>query len=503
MPKTSAREKIDMANQVEPHLERGNALYMQGRYAEAADCYRLALRQRPENVDARNNLGAALADLGRANDAIACYQEVLRLQPHHAGAYYNLGNVFRLAGRYDEAIACYAQALLRRPDLAEGHHNLAITLRRLGRLAEAHASIRRALELRPGNPGSLVSLGLVLAESGRLAEALACYDQALAAEPDNADAHHNRAQAWLQLGDWTRGWPEYEWRWKCSEFTPRDLSRPPWDGSSLDGRTILLHAEQGAGDTLQFVRYARQVKRRGGTVLLSAPERLHAILHTADGIDRLLPPIGDAPLPDFDIHCPLLSLPAILATTLANVPADVPYLDAEADRVEHWRKALEGVAGFRVGIAWQGNRSMLPNDLWRSVPLARFEPLARVDGVQLISLQRGEKTDTEGRVPIVLLSERFDEDTAAFLDTAAVMRNLDLVVTCDTAIAHLAGALGVPAWVVLPAIPNWRWLLDRDDTPWYPTIRLFRQVHFGRWEEPFERVAGHLTRLAAAARSRG
>jgi Flp pilus assembly protein TadD len=489
----------------ETDLQRGNALYQQGRYAEAAECYRAALRQRPEDVDALNNLGAALADLGRPAEAVVCYQQALRVQPRHATAHYNLGNLLRVAGRFEEAIACYADALRLRPDMAEGHHNLGITLRRLGRLAEARASILRALELRPGDAASEVSLGLTLAEAGRQAEALAWYDEVIRRAPENADAHHNRAQTWLLQGDWARGWSEYEWRWRCSEFRPPNFAAPRWDGAPLDGRTILLPTEQGFGDTINFVRYATLVQERGGTVLLAAPERLHPLLGTAAGIDRLVPQgLPREALPPFDVYCPLLSLPGLFGATPGSVPADVPYLRAEPDRVERWRQALEPIAGFRVGLAWRGSPTMLPYDRWRSIPLSRVEPLARIEGVRLIGLQLGPGSEDigalAGRFSVVDLADRLDESAGAFLDTAAVMMNLDLVVTCDTAIVHLAGALGVPAWLILSTVPNWRWLLDREDTPWYPTVRLFRQVFAGCWDEPIGRMAALLPKLVEARR---
>jgi Flp pilus assembly protein TadD len=479
--------------------DQGNALYMQGRNAEAVECYRRALRQRPDDVDALNNLGAALANLGRLADAASCYEQALRLQPDKAEVYYNYANALRISGRYPEAIRLYAQAVRYRPEMPEGHNNLAISLRRQGRLAEAMISARRALELRPGYPTALVNLGLSLVESGHVAEGLVCYDEAIRRDPENADAHHDRAQAWLLVGDWERGWAEYEWRWRSSEFTPLGYRQPKWDGTPLAGRRILLHTEQGFGDAIHFVRYARLVKERGGRVFLAAAERLHALLRTAPGIDRMVPLPHTQPLPEFDVYCPLMSLPALFGATTTNVPADIPYLQADPERVERWRHAIAPYRGLRVGIAWQGSPSMLPHDLWRSIPLARFEPLARVEDVCLISLQRGAGVDQlaalGGKFPVVDVARDFDETPGVLLDTAAVMKNLDLVITCDTSIGHLAGALGVPVWIALQAVPAWRWLLDGEDTAWYPTARLFRQILFGSWDQPFRRMAGALRKL--------
>ncbi|MBV8230192.1 MAG: glycosyltransferase family protein [Planctomycetaceae bacterium] len=479
--------------------DRGNAYYLQGRFTEAEACYREALRLRPDEAETHNNLGAALADQGLLEAAIMSYREALRLLPEYADAFYNLGNALRLSGRYAEAVACYGQALRLRPGSAEAHNNLGTALLRLGRLSESITSLREALRLRPGYTLALINLGLALAESGRLAEAIACDDEALRVEPENADAHRNRALALLLVGDLTRGWADYQWRWRCADFIPPRFSRPLWDGSPLEGRTILLYTEQGLGDTLQFVRYARLVKRRGGVVILAAQAPLLPLLTGGAGIDRFV--ARDASLPDFDVHYPLMSLPGLFGTTLVTIPAEVPYLRAEPARVERWRRALGPIRGFRVGIAWQGSPTN-PDDRRRSIPLVQFAPLARVEGVRLISLQRGTGLEQlralDGRFPVIDLAGRSDDPGASFLDTAAIMANLDLVVTCDTSVAHLAGALGFPTWVALAAVPDWRWLLDREDSPWYPTLRLFRQVHQGIWVEPFERMARMLGDRVAA-----
>lgn len=468
----------------------GNALYLLGRYAEAADCYRRACVLRPDDADAHCNLGAALADQGMLAEAIPCYEQALRLRPQFPSAQFNLGNALRLLDRCNEAASAYAEALRLQPHFAECHNNLGIALYRQGRLAEALASYREAIRLWPGFGRAHTNLGLALADSGRLAEAEAAHEEALRLLPDDPDAHRNRSLALLLLGDYERGLPEYDWRWRCADFSPPRTDRPRWDGSPLDGRTILLYTEQGMGDTLQFVRFVPHVQQRGGRVVLAAPASLHPVLSRCVGIEQLVPLAAEPP--PFDAYCPLMSLAAVFGTTLATIPNRVPYLRADPALSERWRRELAGIPGFKVGIAWQGNPRVL-YDRSRSIPLRAFEPLAKVAGVRLISLQKGQGTEQLGSVAqdfeVIALRPDLDETSGALMDTAAIIENLDLVVTCDTVIAHLAGALAARAWVALPLVPDWRWLLDREDSPWYPSLRLFRQIHAGSWAEPFARMA--------------
>ncbi len=296
----------------------------------------------------------------------------------------------------------------------------------------------------------------------------------------------------------TEAGPNSKWRWQTREAVSPPFSRAPWDGSSLAGRTILLHTEQGLGDTIQFVRYASLVKERGGTVLLRCTRALQSLLGSARGIDRLIP--EESPLPVFDFDAPLLSLPSVFGTSLATVPAEIPYLFADPDLIEHWRRELDRYPGFRIGVVWQGNPKH-KNDCRRSFPLTHFAPVAGLRGVRLFSLQIGpgheQLSRLDDRFSIVDLGSGRGEAADSFMDTAAVMKNLDLVISVDSAVAHLAGALGVPVWVALPFAPDWRWLLEREDSPWYPTMRLFRQSRPGDWAGVFERIAGELQRLLA------
>jgi Flp pilus assembly protein TadD len=444
----------------------GTVCQLQGRRGEAADCYRQALRLRPDHTVAHNNLGVALMQDGRPEEAEACYRQVLRVKPEDPEALTNLGTVLMEQGRPGEAEACY----------------------------------RRVLPLRPDNPELLNGLGCALAAQARPAEAEACFQEVVRLAPDHAEGHRNLAIALLAQGRFERGWVEYEWRWRCPDYPKRALPQPPWDGSPLGGRTILLHAEQGLGDTLHFIRYAPLVKQRGGTVVVACPRPLARLLAGCAGIDRV---VGQGePLPAFDTHAPLLSLPRLFGTTLATVPANVPYLSADANLLRRWAEAVGRDPAFKIGIAWQGNPKQ-GGDRQRSVPLSHFEALARLEGVRLYSLQKGAGCEhlRAAGFPVVDLAGRLDEATGPFMDTAALMKVLDLVVTCDSAVAHLAGGLGVPAWVALSYAPDWRWLLAREDSPWYPTLRLFRQGRPGAWADVFGRMAEALNERLAARRS--
>jgi Flp pilus assembly protein TadD len=466
------------------------ALAQAGRPQEAVGALEGALRLKPDYPEACYNLGNVLRELGRRDEAIERFRQAVSQRPCYAEALNNLGLALSESGRPGEAAVLLRQAARLRPQM-EAHNNLGLALADLGRFGGAEGCYERALALDGGYAEAHVNLGSCFKERGRSEEAVACYEQALRLDPTSASARYNRALALLQQGDYERGWPEYEWRWRRPQ-TPRPFEQPRWDGSPLEGRTILLWCEQGLGDTIQFIRYASLVKAKGGTVVLECPPRLVPLLSTCAGVDRLMAE-GEA-LPGFDVQTPLLSLPGLLGTTFESVPAEVPYLHPEPQRVERWRKRLEGVQGYRVGVVWQGNPKF-QWDRWRSVPLEEFAPLAGVEGVRLVSLQQGHGAEQvralHDRFPVEDLGEKLDVE-GAFLDTAAVMRCLDLVVSADTAAAHLAGALGVPAWVPLAKVADWRWGRGRAGTPWYPATRLFRQRRLGEWRPVFRRMAENL-----------
>ncbi len=476
-----------------------NSLSLAGAYLQAGDWPRaeLACRQvlavDPSVGDAWFILGVASQILGKIHESVGCYRNAVQLVPYNAEAWNNLGASYSSLRRPEEAEACIRQALRLAPDYAQAHNNLGNALQAQGKHDEAITCYRRALHFKPDYHAAYDHLGLVLHAQGRLAEAVDCYGQALRLAPEYAVAHMNRALAWLQMGDFARGWVEYEWRWRCPEHPVPDLAAPVWDGTPLDGRTILLRAEQGLGDTLQFIRYARLVEHQGGRVVVSCPGSLARLLARTPGVDRVVP--EEPPDFEFACHAPLMSLPRILGTTLQTIPAEVPYISPDPALSLHWREELEAIDGLKVGIAWQGNPDH-KKDRLRSFKLDRFEPLARIPGVRLFNLQKGFGSEqlekASGRLPITDLGPRLDD----FMDTAAVVANLDLLILPDTALAHLAGALGVPAWVALPFASDWRWLLAREDTPWYPTMRLFRQARWGDWDDVFGRIERDLTCLA-------
>lgn len=470
----------------EAHSNLGMAFAEQNKLMEAIDSYQQALRLKPDLAETHNNLANILRQQGRLTEAVAGYHQALRIKPGYAEAYSNLGVAMLEQGKPAEAEACHRQALRLKPEIPEAHNNLGMAFQEQGKLAEAVACYQQALRLRPDYAEFHNNLGVAIAEQGRLTEAAACYEQAIRLKPDYADAHLNLAYSRFFRGDLDAAWPEYEWRWRRRGFSPPSFRQPLWDGSRLDGQTIFLFAEQGLGDTLQFIRYASPVRQLGGKLIVQCQKPLLRMLARCAGIDRLVP-AGATP-PPFDCYAPLLSLPRILGTNLANIPAMVPYFSVDSTLITNWRQRLSGIKGFKVGIAWQGNPEHA-RDRRRSVLLQSFAPLSRVPGIQLVSLQKGpgqeQLPELASQLGVLDPTDRLDD----FLDTAALMLNLDLVITVDTAVAHLAGAFGIPVWVALAIDPDWRWLLEREDSPWYPTMRLFRQSAWGDWTGVFERMA--------------
>ncbi len=437
------------------------ASQLMGRIADSVKYYRNSVRFTPGNPEAWNNLGASLSSLKRPEEAERALRRALEMEPGYAQAHNNLGNALQAQGRFDEALDCYHCALDFKPDYFEVYDHV----------------------------------GLVLQCQGRLEEAADWFTRALERAPENGAIHMNYALTCLQRGEFARGWQEYEWRFRCREHPILAQGMPLWDGSPLDGRRILLWAEQGLGDTIQFIRYAPAVAQRGGFVVVSCPRPLVGILATCPGVTEVVP--EGTTQTEFACHAPLMSLPRIFGTTLESIPSGVPYLSADGRLARLCGEEPGTFVGFKIGIAWQGNPDH-KKDRLRSFHSARFEPLAGVPGVRLFSLQKGpgseQLKEASCRFPVTDLGSNVED----FMDTAAVLKNLDLVITPDTSLAHLAGALGVPVWVTIPFASDWRWLMDREDTPWYPTMRLFRQRRWGDWDEVFGRIVREIREVVEA-----
>jgi tetratricopeptide (TPR) repeat protein len=471
---------------------RGGVLRDLRRPAEALASYDQALAIKGDYAEAFNNRGLALLELQRPAEALVSFERALAIRPDYATALNNRGNTLQDLKRPAEALASFERALALRPSYVQALYNRGIVLRDLLRPAQALASFDQALSINPRHVDALNNRGIVLRDLDRPLEALASYDRALAIDPDNAEIHSNRSSLRLLLGDFDRGFEEFEWRWRAQDFAPwrRDFAAPLWRGEEpLAGRTILLHAEQGFGDAIQFVRYVPLVAARGARVVLEVPPPLAGLLSRIEGATTV---IGRGErLPEFDCHCPLLSLPLAFKTRLETIPAGVPYLSACADRVIEWKRRLPQTPARRIGIAWAGNPGF-KGDLTRSIGLARFSGLLSAGGIAFLGLQRdlrdGDRDLLRSYPQVTPLGEAIED----FEDTAAIMSLVDLVITSDTSVAHLAGALGRPVWILLQYAPDWRWLRGRDDSPWYPTAQLFRQSEFGDWESVVRRVKDEL-----------
>jgi tetratricopeptide (TPR) repeat protein len=464
--------------------------FQRRRMVEALHFLCEALKVNSSSADAMSNLGLAYQATGRHEEAIASYRDALGLAPDHPEILYNLGNACLALGRLDEALSSYDGALAREPEHAGALVNRGNTLVRLNRPAEAIASYDKALIVLPGHSQILTNRGHALRRLDRPHEALKDFAAAIAASPAFPEAHFEAAMARLTLGDFEAGWKAYEWRWNTAAFARHGAQpdAPLWLGQEpIRGKTILLHAEQGFGDTIQFIRYAPLLAARGANVICEVQPELQQLLSQLEGITVIS---SGEPRPPFDLHCPLLSLPLAFGTKPETIPAATPYLAAPAERLEYWRERLPP-GQPRAGFVWSGQPSH-KNDSNRSIPLARLAALFEDPPLQCISLQRDLRNvdaDVLRNLPkLVHLGGALRD----FADTAAIIALLDVVISVDTAVAHLAGALGKPVIILLPYAADFRWMRDRDDTPWYPTAKLFRQTAFGDWNSVIARLRDEL-----------
>ena len=482
----------------EPQLQEAIQAHRRGDLSTARRLYGQILQSDPRNATAVSNLAVIAISDGDYALAESYLHEALSIRTDDAEVYGNLGVVLRAQGRLEEALGAYAQALCIKPDYADVYHNLGNALGDQSRFEEAVGAYRKAIELKPDYTEAYNNLGNALQELKRSDEALLSYEKALALNPDFADAHLNRGILHLRNGRFAEGWPDYEYRFLTGRYAAaRAVSRfPAWSGESLEGKSILVLPEQGLGDTIQLVRYLPLLAKRGAEVTFLTPPRLARLLRPFAKKDvRMATALDDNA--GFDWEVCLASLPYRLGTELNTIPREVPNLYAEEDLVARWRAKI-GNHGCKVGICWEGN----PNyrDPARSIPLDHFAALAEVPEVRLISLQKFHGLDQLAKLPagmtVETLGDDLDAGPDAFIDTAAAMSAVHLVVTSDTSIAHLAGALGRPVWLALKYAPHWVWMFDRNDSPWYPSMRLFRQAERGKWDSVFSAMAAELHRVA-------
>jgi Tfp pilus assembly protein PilF len=473
----------------------GILMQRRGSLTDAQIAYRHAIALRPDFVGAYSNLGTALQDGGRLDEAIEAYRQAITLQPDFAMAHMNLGVALKEQGKFDEAVLSYQRAITIEPGYDHAHSNLGAALIEMNQPALAVEACRRAVSVNPAMAVGYCNLGAAFKALNRLDEAESAYRQAVAAHPDLPEAHFCLAQILLLQGRHKAGWGEYEWRWKLKEYSWLEnlhgkFVQPAWAGEPLAGKTILVYAEQGLGDTIQFARYLPLLRQQGATVILAVQPPLIKLLQGLDGITVI--PLDQKPLPAFDVHCALLTLPARCGTTLETIPANIPYLAADPVETRRWRDRV-GASGLCVGLVWAGNPSQR-GDRMRSPRLAAMAPLFEVPKVEFVGLQVGP-----GRQDLAAhtLPSNFLDlggEITNFADTAAIMANLDLVISSCTAPLHLAGALGVPVWGLIPFAPHFVWQLERSDSPWYPSLRLYRQERAGQdWKNTMEGVAADLS----------
>lgn len=521
-----------------PHAQAklGAIYYDQNSTDQAIECYRNALSLQHNEAHIYYNLGLCYMKRSEWKDAAEAFKQAVELEPQHQQAHLHLGLVQEKLSQFDIAISAYEKAAELNPDSFEAHHHLGNALRHVERLEEAVEPYRNASRIQPNNihvlmdlanalnmlnyneeslelykkiveisPNAISALynfGFTLKKIDRLEEAMKVYEQVLTKKPDYAPVHFSLSSIYLALGNFEKGWPEYEWRWKTYNEQPKKYNRPLWNGEDLHGKTLLIYAEQGLGDTLQFIRYIKELKKQYPTAqfIFETQKPLTQLLKLQPYIDTVIARNEQAPSCDY--HIPLMTLPCVLKTDLHTIPADIPYIIPDSNRVTYWKEQLPKDTNFKIGICWQGNARYSTQALRRavaskSIDLELFKPLAEIAGVSLYVLQRIDGMEQieqcSFKDKLILFGPEFDTAYGSFMDSAAIIPQLDLIISVDTGVCHLAGALGIPTWVPLPKPADWRWLRNRDDSPWYPSIRLFRQEKIGDWQPVMTRITQAVT----------
>jgi len=462
----------------------------QHQWERAIEHYQQALRLAPDYIEAYGSLGNLWQQQNQLEAALTCYQQILRICPTSAPAYGNMGNIYATKQQWELAATCYRRVLQLWPEDVNTYHRLASVLQAQQQWSTVIDCYQALLRLQPQIVNNYVKLSEAYLILGHPIAAVACYQPALQWQPPSAALHFQYALLLLKLGRFQEGWAEYEWRLQSAAIDYR-LPRPPWDGSPLAGRRLLVHWEQGWGDTIQFVRYLSLIQ--GGQVILASQPELANLLRGVAGVDELIVNESDhLPNVEYEVWISLLSLPRIFTTSLADIPVPVPYLYPAPHQQEKWRARLKqfNPSTFKIGLVWAGSPTH-ENDSNRSCPLSRWAPLAHLaQPITWFSLQKGPAVSQPA--PPGLSLQFLHDELIDFSDTAAVIAELDLVISVDTAVAHLAGAMGKPVWVLLPFINDWRWLINRADSPWYPTMKLFRQPRAGDWQSVLAKVKEEL-----------
>jgi hypothetical protein len=491
-----AMASYDMAITCKPDFaeafyNRGNLLCEIGKFDKAITSYDNAIGVNHYYAKAYTNRGNALQELKQFEAALASYDKAIAIKPGDADAYYNRGNAFHELNEFDRALASYDTAIALMPDYAEAYSNRGNSLQELKKFEDALSCYDNAIALKPDYAEAYYNRGRVLYELNELDKAISSYDKAIGVNPDYTDAYWNKSFALLLAGNYKSAWELYEWRWKCENLsiTKRNFSQPLWLGKeSIEGKTILLHSEQGLGDTIQFCRYIPLVADLGAQVILEVELALTGLLKNLDGITEVV--VKGNVLPAFDCHCPLMSLPLAFKTDLNSIPSPQPYLKCDAGKVAYWQKMLGDKSIPRIGLAWSGSITH-QNDINRSIPLSTMIQHLPT-GLQYVSLQKEIRDSDNAALQSNSNIRHFGDELNDFTDTAALCELMDIVISVDTSIAHLCGASGKKTWVLLPFSPDWRWMLDRDDSPWYSSMKLFRQQSRGDWDGVIDNVNNKL-----------
>ena len=476
-------------------FKKGHELQSQGLFDDAISSFKKAITLNPNFPAPYFSLGALLQQRGYVEDAIVLYQKVLDLSPGHSDTYNILGSAFQAKGQIEMAMESYQKAIEFNPDSYMAHNNLGSALKLMGNIDQAIEQYQIALRLNPDFPEALNNLGNAFRDTNKIDMAIDSYRKSILLKPEFADPHLNLAYAFLLSGRFEEGWKEYEWRWKIKEPLHK-LYQPLWNGEDRAGQTILLYAEQGFGDTIHFVRYASMVAEKGLKVIAGCQRELKSLIGSVKGISQVIA-FGEVS-PRFDIRCPLLSLPGIFKTSMANIPSEVPYIFPGEEIVRHWGGILSGHREeLNIGVTWAGSPGHV-NDRNRSLPLEMLMPLTSLNGITFYSLQKELADPNDIELMKKMNIRDYTEDIRDFSDTAGIIMNLDLVISVDTAVVHLAGALGRTVWTLLPFSPDWRWLLNREDSPWYPTMRLFRQPSPGNWTTLIDDIRQEIIKIMNA-----